>query len=192
MGSFSLDREKTGLLIVDVQEKLFPKMERVEELYRGITKIVRGFKAMDLPIIVSEQYPEGLGQTIPQLRSQLGDRYPLISKTTFSCMADADCRNTILDQSVTQWVVVGIEAHVCILQTARDLVQAGKEVVIVNDAIGSRSIYDFSSAIAEARDCGARVSSIETVLFELIRDSKAPEFKEISRLVQCVDCKCSC
>lgn len=192
MGSFSLDREKTGLLIVDVQEKLFPKMERVEELYRGIKKIVRGFQVMNLPIIVSEQYPEGLGQTIPQLRSLLGDHYPLISKTTFSCMADAVCQKTILDQPVTQWVVIGIEAHVCVLQTARDLVQAGKDVVIVNDAIGSRSIYDFSSAIAEARDCGARVSTTETVLFELIRDSKAPEFKEISRLVQCIDCKCSC
>jgi len=192
MGSFSLDREKTGLLIVDVQEKLFPKMERIEELYRGIKKIVRGFQVMNLPIVVSEQYPEGLGQTIPQLRSLLGDHYPLISKTTFSCMADAECQKTILDQPVTQWVVIGIEAHVCVLQTARDLVQAGKDVVIVNDAIGSRSIYDFSSAIAEARDCGARVSTTETVLFELIRDSKAPEFKEISRLVQCIDCKCSC
>lgn len=192
MASFTLDREKVGLLIVDVQEKLFPKMERIDDLYRCMKKTVKGFQMMHLPIIVSEQYPEGLGQTIPQLRSLLSDQCPSISKTTFSCLADDECSKVILNQPVSQWVIIGIEAHVCVLQTARDLVNAGKEVVVVNDAIGSRSIYDFSSAIAELRDCGARVSSTETVLFELVRDSKDPDFKKISRLVQCVDCKCSC
>ncbi len=142
-------------------------------------------------MIISEQYPEGLGSTLMQLKNLVGNEIPCLRKTRFSCMADKKCREKILSYPVNQWVLIGIEAHVCVLQTARDLLHAGKEVVGINDAIGSRSIYDFSSAIAELRDMGARVSSAETVLFELVQDSKAAEFKEISKLVQCAHCSCS-
>ena len=99
-------------------------------------------------------------------------------------MDDDLVKAELLLAPVSQWVLAGIEAHVCVLQTAKDLLEQGKQVVVLNDAISSRSIYDFSTAIAEMRDCGARISSTETVLFELLRDSKAAEFKEISQLIK--------
>lgn len=190
MAGFAFDRKKTGLIIVDVQEKLYPKIDRYEELFQSLCKVIRGCRILEIPIVVSEQYPQGLGETLPQLVQLVGENAVKLTKTSFSCLGDAQCKEELLKMPVSQWIVVGIEAHVCVLQTARDLIHEGKEVAVINDAVGSRSIYDFSSAIAEYRDMGARVSSAETLLFELVRDSKAPEFKEISKLVQCAQCTC--
>ena len=114
----------------------------------------------------------------------MGDIVPVMVKTSFSCIDDDHVKTALLVQPITQWVLIGIEAHVCILQTAKDLLGLGKQVVVLNDAISSRSIYDFSTAIAELRDCGVRISSTETILFELLRDSKSSEFKEISQLIK--------
>jgi nicotinamidase-related amidase len=97
---------------------------------------------------------------------------------------DPELNKYLLALPVQQWVLIGIEAHVCVLQTAKDLLRENKQVVVLNDAISSRSIYDFATAIAEMRDCGVRISSAETILFELLKDSKAEEFKQISHLVK--------
>lgn len=183
--NFILDRKTTGLLVVDVQEKLFPLVERSCEVYQQIMKVVQGFNILNLPIEVSEQYPQGLGRTIQPLQALLGDQQNYLSKTTFSCLGDEKIFRQLRNhESVTQWVIIGLETHVCVLQTARDLIKAGLQVVVLNDAISSRSIYDYSTAIAELRDCGVRISSTETVLFELLRDSKASEFKQLSALIK--------
>lgn len=182
--NYKLIRSETALLIVDVQEKLFPYVENSCHVMQAIQKIVRGFQILHLPIFVTEQYPQGLGTTVATLKGILGDGQRYLEKTTFSCLDDECTKETLMRSPNRQWVVVGIEAHVCILQTVKDLLEYGKQVVVLNDAIGSRSIYDFSTAIAELRDFGARVSSAETVLFELLRDSKAAEFKEISQLIK--------
>lgn len=187
--AFTLDRSKTGLLLIDVQEGLFPHVERSLEVVEAIDKIIQGFQALGLPIIVSEQYPQGLGQTVYCIRASLGEAYTPWTKTTFSCFDDPLLKKYILESPCQQWVLVGFEAHVCILQTAKGLLSAGKDVVVLNDAIGSQSIYDFSTAIAEMRDCGVRISSVETVLFELLRDSQAPEFKAVSKIIKQ---RCSC
>lgn len=184
MALFQLERDKAGLLVVDVQEKLFPLVDRQCEVGKTIQKAIRGFQALNLPIILSEQYPKGLGHTIPSIRSMVGEDAKRIEKTTFSCIGHDSCREELLSLPVQQWVIVGIEAHVCVLQTAKDLLRAGKQVVILNDAISSRSVFDFSTAIAEMRDCGARISCTEAVLFELVRDSKASEFKALSELIK--------
>lgn len=99
-------------------------------------------------------------------------------------MATPAIKEAIEKTGKREWIVVGIEAHVCILQTARDLQVAGNRVVVLNDAISSRSIYDYSTAIAEMRDEGIRISSVETLLFELMQDSKCPEFKQVSQLIK--------
>lgn len=179
-----LIRDKTALLVVDVQEKLFPYVENSCIVMQTLQKAVRGFEVLKLPIYVTEQYPQGLGSTVATLKGVLGQSPIFLSKTSFSCLDDPLIKETLLNAPIEQWVVVGIEAHVCILQTVKDLLEHGKQVVVLNDAISSRSIYDFSTAIAEMRDCGARISSTETVLFELLRDSKAAEFKEISLLIR--------
>jgi nicotinamidase-related amidase len=179
-----LIRQHTGLLVIDVQDKLFPHVENSCQVIHNIQKVVRGFQILNLPIFVSEQYPQGLGTTVAPLKGILGNEQHYHIKTAFSCLDDAKIKTILLEEPITHWVLIGIEAHVCVLQTAKDLLANHRQVVILNDAISSRSIYDFSTAIAELRDSGARISSTETVLFELLRDSKAAEFKEISQLIK--------
>jgi len=179
-----LKREKTGLLVVDVQEKLIQHEDRSVEVLQAIQKMIKGFQILNLPIVVTEQYPQGLGSTVPGLKCLLGDKQQYLTKTTFSCLEDPILKKTLKAMSIQQWVVVGIEAHVCVLQSAKDLLENGYDVVVLNDAITSRSIYDFSTAIAEMRDSGIRISSSETVLFELLVSSSVPEFKKISQLLK--------
>jgi nicotinamidase-related amidase len=192
MSGFNLDKKQTALLVVDVQEKVFAAVSRGPEVLQTIVNAVQGFRLFNIPIIVSEQYPKGLGPTVQPLKELLGSAYKPMQKTTFSCMDDPEFFKMASTHSAKQWVVVGIEAHICVLQTAKGLKKIGKEVVVLNDAITSRSIYDFSTAIAEMRDEGIRVSSLETVLFELTGDSQAPEFKQISKLVQTDSNSCCC
>lgn len=179
-----LSRDKTGLLVIDVQEKLFPYVENSCPVMQTLQKAVRGFQILHLPVFVTEQYPKGLGHTVATLKGVLGQQQKFLVKTAFSCMDDELIRQELLNAPIQQWVLVGIEAHVCVLQTAKDLIDSGKQVTVLNDAISSRSIYDFSTAIAEMRDYGVRISSTETILFELLRNSKATEFKEISELIK--------
>lgn len=184
MATFILDRKKTGLMVVDVQEKLFQLVDRQCSVMTMLHKLIHGFQILDIPIVLSEQYPKGLGPTVASIRKVLEGKCTYIEKTSFSCIGASPHKEQLLALPVEQWVIAGIEAHVCVLQTARDLILAGKQVVVINDAITSRSVFDFSTAIAELRDCGARISSTETVLFELLRDSKAPEFKAMSELIK--------
>lgn len=180
----NLDVKKAQLLIVDVQEKLFPLVEHPCEMLDKILKLMKGCKILQLPIWVSAQYPKGLGNTIDAIKEAAGADAHFFEKTAFSCGNDPDMLKAIEKSDRNQWIIAGIEAHVCILQTARSLLHLGKEVIVVNDAISSRSIYDFSTAIAELRDLGARITSCETVLFDLVKDSKKSEFKQIIELVK--------
>ena len=192
-GSKFLDKKQVGLLVVDVQEKLLPAVESQQAICNNLVKAIKGFQIFQLPIVVTEQYPQGLGETVASVKSSLGDKQKYYEKTSFSCVRKPEIKEILSNPSISQWILVGIEAHVCILQTAKDLLEMGKEVIVLNDAIGSRSIYDFSTAIGEFRDAGVRVTSLETALFELLGDSKAPEFKAISALIQessCVGCAC--
>lgn len=182
--NFKLIRESTALLLIDVQEKLFPYVENSCVVMQSMQKAIRGFQILGLPIFATEQYPKGLGSTVAVLKGLLGDSQRYMIKTAFSCLDDEAIKKELLSLPFDQWVIIGIEAHVCVLQTVKDFLQHHKQVVVLNDAISSRSIYDFSTAIAELRDCGARISSTETVLFELLRNSKASEFKEISQLIK--------
>lgn len=179
-----LQKDSTGLLVVDVQEKLIVYEDRSAEVLKNIQKMIKGFQVLGLPIVVTEQYPQGLGSTVPGIKSLLGDKQSYLTKTVFSCLDDPAIKEEMEKMGLKQWVVVGIEAHVCVLQTAKDLLLSGYEVVVLNDAITSRSVYDFSTAIAEMRDCGVRISSTETILFELVKDSRSPEFKKISQLIR--------
>lgn len=189
MSRFTLSRKKCGLLVIDVQERLFPHIERSQEILKNVKRAIDGFQILGLPIVVSEQYPDGLGSTIIPLQLALGSQYNPITKTTFSCLDDPAFNLYLKEMPVQQWILVGVEAHICVLQTAKGLLDSGKDVVVLNDAIGSRSIYDFSTGIAEMRDDGVRISSVETVLFELLRDSHSPEFKPISQLFK-TGCGC--
>jgi nicotinamidase-related amidase len=189
MSNFTLHPSQTVLLIVDMQDKVFEHVDRGPDILRTLCQVVQGFQILHLPILLTEQYPQGLGETVEFLRSLLGTNYRPWIKSTFSCLDDPAFLEYALSLPYAQWVVVGIEAHICVLQTVKGLMRAGKQVVVLNDAITSRSIYDFSTAIAEMRDIGARISCAETVLFELLQDSKHPQFKSISQLIKT---RCGC
>lgn len=184
----TLSREKAGLLIVDVQEKLFPHVDHPCDILDKMLLAIEGCQILGLPIVASEQNPKGLGYTIAPIRNLLPGEQKYYEKTAFSCLKDSTLLQALENISVKQWILIGIETHVCILQTAKDLLQKGYQVAILNDATSSRSIYDFSTAIAELRDIGARVTSTETILFELTEDAKHQKFKEISHLIKSKTC----
>jgi nicotinamidase-related amidase len=181
---FRLHSDKAALVVVDVQEKLFPLIDRPCEVMERLKVLIQGAALLEVPIIATEQYPKGLGGTIAPLKDLIGSQGSYPAKTTFSACAEASSLQAITQTGKTQWIVAGIEAHVCVLQTVRDLLDKGFNVVVVNDAISSRSVYDFSTAIAEMRDMGARIASTETVLFELVHDAKHPKFKAFSQLIK--------
>lgn len=179
-----LDRKHTGILLIDVQGKLAPLVAEAEAVVQSIGVTLQGANILDLPIVVTEQYPEGLGETIPQIKRLLPEGQEILPKTSFSACGDDRICKHLMDIPVTHWVLMGIEAHICVMQTAKDLLQVGKGVVVLNDCVSAGSVYELSTSIAEMRDCGVRVTCSEALLFELLRDSKAPEFKAISQLIK--------
>lgn len=181
---YRLNKKNTALMVVDVQEKLIKLVDRSADVLHNIQKVIKGFQILKIPVVATEQYPQGLGATVPAIQNYLGEQQEYLQKTSFSCLGDIAIKNQLLAMPVENWVLIGIEAHVCVLQTSKDLIAAGKNVIILNDATTSRSIFDYSTAIAELRDMGARITSTETVLFELLEDSKNPEFKAISQLIK--------
>lgn len=172
-----LQAQDSALLVVDVQEKLVPALNDASQTVAHIKWLLEAAKLAEVPVIFSEQYPQGLGATLPYLR-QVCPESPLFSKTAFSCVAAGCLEGTGLPRQV---VLCGIEAHVCVMQTALDLLAVGREVFVVADAVDSRSAEDRALALARLGAAGATIISREMALFEWLRDAKAPGFKEASR-----------
>lgn len=142
--------------------------------------LLEAAKLLEIPSLLSEQYPQGLGNSVEPLQAIL----PRFEKTAFSCLGDEALKKTILAYPQTHWVLLGIESHVCVRQTAIDLLQEKKEVIIPVDAISSRHALDHETAISDLRSLGAKITTTETLLFELLKDAKHPQFKAISRLIK--------
>lgn len=176
-----LKKETCGLLVVDVQEKLFPSMDHGALMLEALLRSIKAARLLGLPIVVTEQYPKGLGPTIGALRSFLPGDQTYFSKTAFSALQDLAIKQEILSRPQEQWLIVGIEAHVCVMQTAKDLVLLGKEAIVLNDAITSQSIYDFSTAIGEMKEW-ARVTSSMAAFYEIVNDASHPQFKPFIEL----------
>ena len=181
---FWLQADKTALLVVDIQEKLVPAMNsRVcGELIHHVELLLEGFEALGLPIIATEQYPKGLGSTISKLSA--ATRQACIEKTSFSCCGDPDFLGALEKTGARQVLLVGMEAHVCVYQTALDLLDRGYAVHLVRDAICSRFKSDFETAVASAAAAGAVITSTETALFQLVGGAKHPGFKTVSQLAR--------
>lgn len=179
-----LDKARTGLWVVDVQENLFPHIDHSCEILEKICFIVEAARRLNLSIFVTEQYPQGLGSTIDPIKSRLAPDQPIFSKTAFSGYYEPVIKQAVDHTGVETWILVGIEAHICVLQTAKDLLDGGKNVVVLNDAVSSRSLLDFSTAMSELKSVGVRLSCCESVVYELIRDASSTEFKQILPLVK--------
>jgi nicotinamidase-related amidase len=173
----------TVLALVDVQGKLAELMHEKDLLFDNLRKLVRGVQILKIPIIWMEQIPEKMGKTIPVLQGLLASESP-ISKTSFSCCAEQAFLNKLEATGRKQVLIAGIETHVCVFQTAADLVQRGYHVEIVADAVSSRTLSNKLIGLERAKAHGAFLTSVESSLFELLRTAAAPEFKEILKLVR--------
>lgn len=170
-------------MVVDVQEKLFPHIFDHEELAKNIGILVEGFKILEVPIIVTEQYKKGLGETIPSL-AKLVDEYPHGEKTAFSCCDEPRIMERIELSTRREVVLAGIEAHICLLQTALDLKEHGYHPIVVEDCVGSRDPENKRIAITRLVQEGVLITSYESLLFELCRYAGNEQFKAISKLVK--------
>jgi nicotinamidase-related amidase len=170
--------EESSLLVVDVQEKLLPVMSEPELVLRNAFILAQTFQQFRRPMVFSEQYPQGLGHTVPSLLEGLGQQVTVVKKTRFSAAgAVAGFRSKTI-------VICGIEAHICVRQTALDLMDQGKHVVIAADATSSRDLEHKRLAFDELRHRGALVVSVESLLFDWLEDSRHLLFKPIARMIK--------
>jgi nicotinamidase-related amidase len=175
-----LQKQDSCVLLIDVQEKLFPLVQQHEQLLSNCQWLLSLAKQLDVPTLISEQYPQGLGSTVAALRELLPTNEPM-TKMHFSCVADDACWQRIQAVEREQFILMGIEAHVCVLQTAVDLLLADKEVYVVADAISARSELDKSLALTRMQDLGVQIISREMVLFEWAERAGTDEFKALSK-----------
>jgi len=172
--------ETSCLLVVDFQERLMPAVHQSDQVVANGAWLIQIARRLAVPVLASEQYPKGLGHTVAAIRELLpADAF--MEKTHFSCAAELECMRRIDLLGRDQVILVGAEAHVCVLQTALDLKMAGKEVYLVADAVSSRSPRDVDLALARMRAEGVRVVSREMVAFEWLHQAGTDHFRDISR-----------
>ena len=175
--------DKCALVVIDIQGKLSQLMHRKEALFENVQKLIKGVQILEIPIIVTEQYPKGLGPTIPEIAALFPNFKP-IPKVAFSCCGDEGFQRELLAVNRRQILICGIETHVCVYQTTVDLLASGYEVEVVADVVSSRMAENREIALQRMRDEGARITSVEMVLFELMRVAEGPKFKEVSQIVK--------
>ncbi len=176
-------REHSAGLIIDIQEKLFPHIHEHDRMANNTEILIEGLKILDIPLLVTEQYTKGLGFTVPGIKSVLGSA-PAHEKTVFSCCDDPGILLELNNLDRKNIIIAGIETHVCVLQTAVDLLENGFQPVVVEDCASSRRHADKMTAIARMRQEGAIITTCESILFELARVSGTDQFKAISKLVK--------
>ncbi|MBV9492737.1 MAG: hydrolase [Acidobacteria bacterium] len=181
-----LNRADAVLLVIDVQERLMPVIHEHEEVERNVDRLLRGARILDLPALVTEQYPKGLGATVEPVRRALLETYGYrpIEKSCFSAWGCGELHAELRTLRRKQVLLAGVEAHVCVYQTAVDLVANGHEVFLIADAISSRTARNRDLALQRMLTEGAKLASTEMALFELLVEAGTEEFRAISRLVK--------
>ncbi|MGB7923850.1 MAG: hydrolase [Pyrinomonadaceae bacterium] len=182
--SNTLDREHTALAIIDMQEAFRPKISDFAETAARIALVAHAAQLLNVPVIVTEQYPRGLGHTVGEIKAVLPDGLEVIEKTAFSSCG-AQAFGAELERTGTRHVLVcGIEAHVCVNQTTHDLLARGYHVHLLTDCITARAAHNKQVGFDKMRQSGALPSSTEMALFELLRDAQHEQFKAIQKLIK--------
>lgn len=176
-------KENTISLLIDVQERLFPHIHEHEPLKKNMEILLAGLKTLNVPVIVTEQYKKGLGETIDDIE-ELVEQYPHEEKVAFSCCDEPEVIEKIEISTKRFVIIAGIESHICVLQTAIDLKERGFNPVVVEDCVGSRTAENKRIAMHRLRQEGVIVTSYESILFELCRKAGTDAFKTISKLVK--------
>lgn len=181
----ALDVDRAMVLLIDVQEKLLPLIRGHERIVIACCKLLEGVRVFDLPVLATEQYPRGLGPTHPPLAQRLhAAGAGVLEKPTFSAWGHKPVRNALRELDRTQIIVAGIEAHVCVLQTALDLWTTDYDVFVCADAVGSRGACDYEQALARLRQEGVYVGTVESMLFELCQRCDTPQFKRLIEVIK--------
>lgn len=175
--------ENIAAIAIDYQERLIPAIHDNADVIRSSRILLAGLETLGVPVIVSRQYPKGLGDTVPEIKEVTG-RATVLDKTAFSCFEDDGIKAAVEALGRKTIVLCGTEAHVCVLQTAVDLREAGYQVVYVVDCMGSRKERDKKYGLKRVKQEGGLLVTYEQLLFELIRGAGSPAFKDISKLVK--------
>lgn len=178
-----LNRDHTALVLIDIQGKLASLMHEREALYCQLQILVKGAQVLRLPILWLEQYPQGLGPTIPEVADLLSGQRPL-TKTCFSACGLRAFQAQLRQSGRRQILLAGIESHICVYQTARDLLDSGYQVEVVADAVSSRTAENKALGLQKMASAGAQITAVEMCLFELLQAAGTAEFKQIAALVK--------
>lgn len=178
-----LEIHNTALVLIDAQGKLAHLMHDAEPLIKGLQIMVQGAKLLNIPILWAEQLPNKLGPTIEALTPLLTHEHPM-AKSCFSCAANADFQRALEQCGRQQLMIIGIEAHICVMQSALSFLSQGLEVHIISDAVGARFPHNKAAALARCEKAGATLSTCEMALFELMRDAAHPQFKAVQGLIK--------
>lgn len=176
------DRATSALLVVDIQEKFAPHICGWEGVLDRSVRMVLGARELGIPVLVTEQYPKGLGHTVSAIAEALPEGTPVFEKTSFSCLGAVGLAERL--EGRESLFVVGIETHVCVLQTVLEALESSLRVHVVRDAVGSRDPANRVAALERMASAGAVVTTSEMALFELLRDAAASEFRAVQRLVK--------
>lgn len=176
--------EDTMTLVIDFQERLVPVIDRKEELLHNTEILIKGLRALNIPMLITQQYTKGIGMTVPVISEEVGEPLSYYDKVTFSCVENNEILEKIASSGKNNIIICGIEAHICVLQTIIDLRGKGYQVILVEDCVGSRKESDRQVGIKRAISEGAIPATYESILFELTRVAKTDVFKEISRLIK--------
>jgi len=178
-----LTTENTLTLVIDYQARMIPSIQDREELARKSAILIAGCRVLGVPIITTQQYTKGLGETIPEIKEALGEFEP-VEKITFSCCGNKEFTELLAKTGKKNILVTGVEAHICVQQTVLDLLESGYSVYVIADCIGSRFGIDRQYAERRMEQAGAVFSTAESVLFEMMVGADHPRRKEISNLVK--------
>ena len=179
-----LNIEDSVVMIIDVQEKLLNAVFNKAFLEKKATIIANTAKILGIPVIVTEQYPKGLGATVESLKEALPENTQYFEKTAFSALENNDVLEALKNSGKKQVIIFGIETHICVSQTTNALIQEGFEVSVIRDACGSRSELEYLAGLERMKDNGAHVLTTEIALFEWLKGAKHPKFKEVQMLIK--------
>ena len=178
-----ITKENTIGLVIDMQERLFPVMLENEKLLKNCKTLIQGLAELKLPVVTTQQYTKGLGETLPEIKAAITG-FTFIEKRDFSCCDEPNVTKKLKELDALNVIICGIESHVCVLQTAVDLKDAGLNPIVVMDCVSSRTAENIELAKERFRFEGIMMASYESVLFELTRSAGATEFRAISKLVK--------
>lgn len=182
MDKFTLLKEESLLLIIDIQERLAPAMKYGKQVINNTNVLISVAEEMNIPIVVTEQYPKGLGQTISEINDRLGNALKF-EKTLFSACTE-EVVTALEEAGKRKIIITGMETHVCVFQTVRELIGLGYEVFVVSDGVSSRQKENYRNGLELMKDVGAVITNTETVIFDLMKKAGTPEFKVLSKLIK--------